>query len=746
MWKQKYFGDNIIKELISWKINELSRKKYYYEAHKLPINICSISKYKKNCEPLFLEEFKAQINQLAKFNTDSCDLSECNIVWKGIRQRKFLIELEIKSKKAQSYCEGDFVILFKNLTMPEDDNVINFGLIIKKSTFSDNKVLIEINFESWKNNEIENKKTNLTSVRNLSTIKSFFREYQILNNLQIIPSTINKLLFTKKKILVRSTTFREWKFLSSHLNHHFNDSQIKSIIASVKNKITLIQGPPGTGKTRTILGIIFLISYNSSDDREVKCFHLQNNERLTNFRSTFVNDKQIFSNLRKNRNIISTQTKLHTVWKSLRFVINKRPKRIVICAFSNTAIDENTARITFGLPMKKIGETTEAFSTLRLGPNYKFFLDHITMDSYALIWASDNDSAHTIWHSTDVLRKSRASILKKSKLVYTTLACAAYPFLEKFRRNETILIDEAAQAVEISTLVPLRSTCEKLVMIGDIQQLPATVFSQSSVDLNYERSLFKRLQLQNFPVYFLETQYRMHPQISTFISRKFYNNGLKDSINVRSIQNFHTLRCFGPIIFFDAAEGLEQFHRKQKNSWCNIEEIRVISLIIRSLICLFPTLNLRSIGIIASYHGQIAEIEEHGLVKRNEFKGQINTVDGFQGREKNIILFSSVRAKHQNGIGFLSDCRRMNVALTRAKFSFWGLGKASTLQRDINWLEGLFDLRKRGRFFSVRRPLERSNRKLIYWHVFDEKNFSDDGETFSSSTLHLLNYVLIVYR
>jgi len=430
-------------------------------------------------------------------------------------------------------------------------------------------------------------------------------------------------------------------------------------------------------------------------------------------------------------------------WKNARsFYFKKQEnKRIIVCAFSNTAIDENTARITLGLPMKKIISRFEIFEVLRLGPNYKFFLDHLTLDSYALIWGSENTNNISIWDCSEIIKDSRIQIIKRSKLIYTTLACAAYTFLDKVKKKEILIIDEAAQAIELSTLVPVRKTCEKLILVGDIQQLPATIFSQSSLDLNYERSLFKRLQLKKFPIYFLETQFRMHPQISSFVSRKFYKNGLKDSQFVKKIQNFHFLRCFGPLVFFDAPEGLDNFHKKQKNFWCNLEEIRIISFIFRSLICLFKNLNLRSIGIISSYQGQVSEIKENNVLRRNELKGQINTVDGFQGREKNIIIFSTVRARNERGIGFLSDCRRMNVAFTRAKFAFWGIGKVSILKKDINWLEGLFDFRKRGRFFCIRKPIERSNRRLIHWAPNDEKIYSEDGENFSSLDLFLINYI-----
>mmetsp|Transcript_1973 Transcript_1973/g.4028 ORF Transcript_1973/g.4028 Transcript_1973/m.4028 type:complete len:88 (+) Transcript_1973:206-469(+) len=86
--------------------------------------------------------------------------------------------------------------------------------------------------------------------------------------------------------------------------------------------------------------------------------------------------------------------------------------------------------------MQKIKYKFEIFEILRLGPNYKFFLDHITLDSYALIWASENDPNLTVWDVSEILKNSRIQVIKKSKLIYTTLACAAYSYLDKIKKKK----------------------------------------------------------------------------------------------------------------------------------------------------------------------------------------------------------------------------------------------------------------------------------------------------------------------
>mmetsp|Transcript_47011 Transcript_47011/g.96135 ORF Transcript_47011/g.96135 Transcript_47011/m.96135 type:complete len:374 (+) Transcript_47011:1040-2161(+) len=368
-------------------------------------------------------------------------------------------------------------------------------------------------------------------------------------------------------------------------------------------------------------------------------------------------------------------------------------------------------------------------------------LDHLSLENFSLVWASENDFNIRFRIFSKIFHKARFEIIKKCSVVYTTLACAGYSIMKKTSIDETIIIDEAAQAIELSTLIPLKKTCKKIILVGDVQQLPATVFSRSSVDFEYDRSLFKRLQLQHYPVWFLETQYRMHPQISSFPARKFYKNGLKDSQEVGNTVKFHALRCFGPMIFFDTCESLEQNHLNQAFSWCNLDEIRLTSLLLRALVCLYPAFSAYSIGIIAGYNGQIKEFQDYGIGKKQNFEGQVNTVDGFQGKEKDMIFLSCVRAKMEKGVGFLSDCRRINVAFTRARVGFWIMGNATTLLSDINWGEAVFDAQKRARFFSIRKPMERSNRRLVYWSKDDDNAFNFDGNPVYSISTQLLNYL-----
>ena len=148
---------------------------------------------------------------------------------------------------------------------------------------------------------------------------------------------------------------------------------------------------------------------------------------------------------------------------------------------------------------------------------------------------------------------------------------------------DTVLIDEAAQAVEMSTLIPLKYACRRLILVGDPNQLPATVFSERSKEHNYEQSLFERLQKGRHAVTMLQTQYRMHPHISAFPSAHFYAGAIHDAPSVVSQppRPWHARRCLAPYVFYDVADG----HAEQSSStWFNDLEAKLAVAIIEHLL------------------------------------------------------------------------------------------------------------------------------------------------------------------
>ncbi|CAK9160445.1 unnamed protein product [Ilex paraguariensis] len=304
----------------------------------------------------------------------------------------------------------------------------------------------------------------------------------------------------------------------------------------------------------------------------------------------------------------------------------------------------------------------------------------------------------------------RASILDEAAIVFSTLSFSGSVLFSKLNRGfDIVVIDEAAQAVEPSTLVPLANGCKQVFLVGDPVQLPATVISPIAEKFGYGMSLFKRFQRSGYPVQILKTQYRMHPEIRSFPSREFYDEALEDGPDIldQTKRLWHEYRCFGPFCFFDIHEGRES-QPSGSGSWENVDEVEFVLLMYQKLVTRYPDLKSSSrLAIISPYRHQVKLFRDRF---RNTFGVEsdkvvdINTVDGFQGREKDVAIFSCVRANKDRSIGFVADFRRMNVGITRARSSVLVVGSASTLRKDKHWRNLVDSAEQRNALFKVSKP------------------------------------------
>lgn len=334
--------------------------------------------------------------------------------------------------------------------------------------------------------------------------------------------------------------------------------------------------------------------------------------------------------------------------------------------------------------------------------------------------------------------KLRKSILREAEIVVSTLSgcggdlyavCAESILSCKFGSSsentlfDAVVIDEAAQALEPATLIPLqllKSSAIRCIMVGDPKQLPATVLSNVASKFLYECSMFERLQRAGHPVVMLTRQYRMHPEICHFPSQHFYDGKLLNGDGMLGkIALFHKTKGLGPYIFFDVVDGKE--HRSKSGgafSLCNEHEADAAVELVKFFKESHPTEFSRvRIGIITPYKCQLSLLRSrfsHSFGASLIVDMEFNTVDGFQGREVDILILSTVRVadpssssgKNSSGIGFVADARRMNVALTRAKLSLWVLGNSRTLQVNPDWGALLKDAKERNLVVSVKKPYD----------------------------------------
>ncbi|KVH98564.1 helicase sen1 [Cynara cardunculus var. scolymus] len=294
-----------------------------------------------------------------------------------------------------------------------------------------------------------------------------------------------------------------------------------------------------------------------------------------------------------------------------------------------------------------------------------------------------------------------ASFANEAEVVFTTVSSSGRKLFSRLTHGfDMVVIDEAAQASEVGVLPPLALGAARCVLVGDPQQLPATVISKAAGTLLYSRSLFERFQQAGCPTMLLSVQYRMHPQIREFPSRYFYQGRLTDSESVMNLADevYYKDPLLRPYIFYDITHGRES-HRGGSVSYQNIHEAQFCLRLYQHLQKSVKSLGIAkvSVGIITPYKLQLKciqrEFEE--VLKSEEGKDlYVNTVDAFQGQERDVIIMSCVRASN-HGVGFVADIRRMNVALTRAKRALWVMGNASTLVQSDDWAALIADAKTR---------------------------------------------------
>ncbi|NWQ88132.1 SETX helicase, partial [Burhinus bistriatus] len=308
-------------------------------------------------------------------------------------------------------------------------------------------------------------------------------------------------------------------------------------------------------------------------------------------------------------------------------------------------------------------------------------------------------------------QKVQTDIILESDIICCTLSTSGGSLLESaFWRQgldpfSCVIVDEAGQSCEVETLIPLIHRCNKLVLVGDPKQLPPTVKSIKAQEYGYDQSLMARLHrhleeqvrknvLRSLPVVQLTVQYRMHPDICLFPSNYVYGRTLKT--DKATEEN----RCssewpFQPYLIFDVGDGREE---RDNDSFSNPQEVKLVMELIRTIKEKRKDLGLRRIGIITPYSAQKKKIQEQlDRVFKNNSLGEVDTVDAFQGREKDCIIVTCVRANDTKGsIGFLASLQRLNVTITRARFSLFILGRLKTLMENKDWNELIQDAQKRG--------------------------------------------------
>ncbi|WP_457640246.1 IGHMBP2 family helicase [Persephonella sp.] len=289
-------------------------------------------------------------------------------------------------------------------------------------------------------------------------------------------------------------------------------------------------------------------------------------------------------------------------------------------------------------------------------------------------------------------------ILQEAQVVCATNSGAGSEFLME-KEFDVVFIDEASQATEPSCLIPVIKG-KKLVMAGDHKQLPPTVLHPDAVELSF--TMFERfIKLYPENSYMLKVQYRMNDTIKEFPSQEFYGGLLVSAPEVKDRKLSDITGTAGntpitddtPVVFIDTEGRLTEKRKKGSKSKYNPEEGKLVKEIVKQL---------KNAGVSPADIGIITPYKDHEEYLRKIIPDvEVKTVDGFQGREKEVVIISLVRSNPEEEIGFLDDLRRLNVALTRAKRKLIVVGDAKTLSSNRTYMKFIDFVKRRGKYVSV---------------------------------------------
>ncbi|MFT4565319.1 MAG: ATP-dependent RNA/DNA helicase IGHMBP2 [Saprospiraceae bacterium] len=383
----------------------------------------------------------------------------------------------------------------------------------------------------------------------------------------------------------------------------------------------------------------------------------------------------------------------------------KAEKRILVTAPSNNAVDLLTRKLSeTGISVLRVGNVTrigDSISHLTLAEKMRNHKDwqHIKQVKIEADNAQNIAGKHKrkfgqqqrgersmMKREARELKKwareleNRLSdqILESAQVICSTLIGCAHPQLEGMI-FDTLIIDEASQALEAESWTAILRA-KRVIMAGDHQQLPPTVKSSEALKLGLGETILDRMTDQIESTFLLDTQYRMHEQILHFSNEQFYNGRLQTAsfVQQRGIKGDEEV-----VTFIDTSGcGFNEKTGPEGRSYNNIDEFHILrEHFMANAILQDPSI---SIGVICPYSYQVTTIR--GEISQDEFWHpydiEVNSIDGFQGQEKDVIYISFVRSNDRGEVGFLKDGRRLNVALTRARYKLIMIGDMSTLAHE----------------------------------------------------------------
>ena len=461
-------------------------------------------------------------------------------------------------------------------------------------------------------------------------------------------------------------------------NEGLNPTQTDAVAMALGAKeIASIHGPPGTGKTTTVVEAIVLLAAKGKKVLAAA----DSNVAVDNMLARLVEEEGIDAVRVGHPARIDESLVRH----SLLYRVEQDPRTARVKAMLDEAQKLVEARNEHSkpTPARLRGMSKERVKTLAAAGRSYRGVDLKTIQSMAR-WIKEDEKVERYYESIRELERAVVrDILEKADVVLSTNGMVGSEAMEGMTFDVAV-VDEASQQMEPSTLMPLMRA-PKAVLAGDHKQLPPTVVSD--LDL-LKRSLFERLMArEDTPRRMLEVQYRMHETIMAFPNRLMYDGKLRahESVARRKLklrrmpeeaEAAAVLDPEKPVLFADTS-GLDADERLPARSTSYENPFEAERIVAWTQTLIGCGTKPEAIGVITPYLAQVKRIRS--LLETKGIAVEVKSVDGFQGREKEVILISFVRSNLAKEIGFVKDRRRLNVAMTRARTKLVMTGDMETL-------------------------------------------------------------------
>ncbi len=475
-------------------------------------------------------------------------------------------------------------------------------------------------------------------------------------------------------------------FKAEATSYKLNPSQNEALRLAKNSQLFLIHGPPGTGKTTTLSEVV----------------RANLGKRILVVADSNVAIDNMLEKL-KDRKVIRIGHPAKIEGDLLKFSLDMVIREDARYREIEEYIDKidrlkktRDKQFKKPTPAMRRGLANDEILTLASAGKSKRGLKPSKIKQMANWIETTNKISYLYEQKEKILNKIIYEQLRDAEIIFATNSGAGSEFLEDLK-FDIVFMDEAAQSIEPSALIPIIKG-KRLIMAGDHKQLPPTVLSERAKRLNF--SLFERFaNMFKDNCYTLKIQYRMNEKISKFPSCKFYNCVVESHESVRDIKlsdiaNISEFVGFDePLVFYDTKEQFLETNKRGSHSKYNPLEAEFVKRLVEELLHL--GVNPEDIGVITPY-------KDHEEYMKRIIDGiEIKSIDGFQGREKEVIILSLVRANDNEEIGFLRDKRRLNVAITRAKRKLIIVGDAKTLSSNRVYAKLIDYVSKEGIFKSI---------------------------------------------